>query len=275
MAGGVLILNDGPTNLPAQVRATAPTVIASGSPQAALGEGEMMMWRRDDPSTFQVMRLGGTQATAAASGGSPDWQEIGLPFKRPLLVWRGMSLLQMTIPVLLSAQTADIGTLRASEDVYRALQFIKGCWRTTANGEHGAASELQPPVLKLLSGGYLPFEGESGNWILKDVVWGAGVADRETHMRPWQQELTLTFCEYRADERLSTVSKSGGNHDPHKKLKQKTYVVRHGETLKTIAKKLKIDGGWQALGQAQKPKITDARKVKVGKHLTLRGLYHT
>jgi nucleoid-associated protein YgaU len=46
-------------------------------------------------------------------------------------------------------------------------------------------------------------------------------------------------------------------------------IVKKGWTLKTIAAKYKVPGGWRAIGKIQRPPITDPRKVKTGQHIRM------
>jgi LysM repeat protein len=184
-------------------------------------------------------------------------------------VWQGRTgLLQMNLPIFLWAETQVAYGPRQmggfGEPIYSQtelastasqLKRLQRMWRPADDTE-------APPVLKtsakadLVPYVHLP-------WVLNDVQWGDALADPEG--RRYFQAMVLVLQEYRADEELQTTRLKAGP----KAKRTRTYVVRKGDTLASIAARYHLKNGWRELAASQHPAINDPRQISAGQKLII------
>lgn len=200
--------------------------------------------QRDPPNHGIVAKLGPSIPTPSEGGGG--WEEVTLPKRAAVLVWKGRGLLKLALSVLFD--NFDTGAPVGPE--YATLLAF---WRPDK-------ATTPPSILRLsASGDTIPYAGL--DYVLSGLEWAEGAEANAAGERS-QQILNLTFTEYRPDERLQTVEQA------KKKGHTTTYEVkRDGELLGKIAERFHVKGGAKALGAAQHPPIKDPRHLKHGQKL--------
>lgn len=239
--------------------AVAPR-IASSSLQPITGTGkgvieaapyQITVAMRDPPNHGVTLDL--YEKPPMPAGGGGGWEEIKLPKRSGVLVWRGRELMTQTIEVVIDNVESDSRVFGSASPISTLLRMYRPDKGTS-----------EPPVLVLSGeGNAVPYQ-LGIDWVLSNIEWGDGVADDQAERI--QQVFTLTLTEYREDERLQTVdveeaAKAGL---PGGELFVAVYTWKKGDTLGSIADKYKVKGGWRALGNFQVPKINDPRGGKVG-----------
>jgi hypothetical protein len=195
---------------------------------------------------------------ATPEGGGGGWEEVPLPKRSGVLIWRGRALMTQKVEVIFDGLEDERQVLASA-----AFQTLLRFYRPNSPTKQPAILELSAssdavPARKHFGGGKV--EG----WVLTGMEWGEAVGDEEG----WrvQQALTLTFTEYREDERLQTAAKK-------KELSNVvayTWIVKKaGEPLGAIAERFHVPGGWKALGNFQQPKITDPRTTRKGQLISI------
>jgi LysM repeat protein len=206
------------------------------------------IYERDDPTRSITALLGDTTPTPSNGGGG--WQQVTLPKRSAVTVWQARDqLLQLDVPIVL-------GTMIGGRPLNVDKNDLIHMWRP-------ADATDEPPVVRLKQrGSAVPFTRLS--WVVTDLQWGDAQADNRAQRL--LQKLTVVLTEFRADEEIQTVK-----HAVKKKAKKKAkkHKAKKGETLRKIAAKYQVDGGWQELGQAQVPVLRDPNQVLVGQELLI------
>jgi hypothetical protein len=201
--------------------------------------------------------LGDTPPTPAAGGGG--YEVVPIPGRAPIVVWRHADLYTLSLPIVIDNFVGG----KSVADVVGVLALM---WA-------GPDRTLPPPPVRLRARGWaVPFR--SIEWVISDLTWGD--AEANEHGNRTRQMLTLELTEFNAEQRLgpyfypSPPKKRAAvhrkKHGTTPKSKRKVRVAT-GENLSIVAQRLGLAGGWQALGLAQSPPITDPRAVVVGQEL--------
>jgi hypothetical protein len=206
-------------------------------------------YQRDDTSARVNVWLGDTPPTPSAGGGG--YQVISLPKRSAVTVWQGRDgVLVQDIPVMVLADDTEYGLSTIAQ-----IDPLIKMWRPVDDTE-------APPVIRVTAPrGLIPYS-TLPYWV-SDFTWGAAIGD-ENGDRIMQQ-LVIQVTEYRADEELQTIKLKR----PDATKRQRTYVVRPGDTLTSIAARYKLPNGWRQLGAAQNPQINDPRSLTPGTRLTI------
>lgn len=198
---------------------------------------------RDPPNVAVTARLGDKPPMPSSLGGEGGWEEVALPKRSAVLVWKGRGLLRLAVPILFDR---FIEGRPVAGDYAKLLKM----WRPDSPTE-------EPPVVQISSpGDIVPYANLE--WVVGNPEWGDLRADKGGSRT--LQAFTLNLIEYRADERLQTADAARAT----KTAKQRTYRVERKDLaggLGGIAERLHIPGGWKALGAAQTPKIVDPRYI--------------
>lgn len=195
--------------------------------------------QRDPPHHAVVAKLGPTVPVPSEGGGG--WEEVTLPKRASVLIWRGRGLLKLAFSVLFD--NFSDGKPVAPE--YATLLHF---WRPKKD-------TTPPSVIRVTaSGDTIPYQDL--DYVISSLEWLEAEANEAGERT--QQILGLTLTEYRPDERLKTAEqKKKGKTHPYK-------IKRDGESLGPIADHYHVKGGWKALGAAQHPPIKDPRHTHKG-----------
>lgn len=212
-----------------------------------------------NPSRRVSVLLGDSPPTPR--GGGAIHEVIEIPGRQSIIVWRRADLVVMSLPIVVDN---FVGGKSVKDDV-------DALWAMYAGADHNAAPS---PVRIAAHGWVVPFR--TLHWTVTDFVWGD--AEANSHGNRTRQALTLELTEWNPEVRVGPVkyksvpkkraSKHAKKHGTKTGGKRKVRAVT-GDTLATIAQRLDLTGGWQALGLAQTPPITDPRAVTVGQELRL------
>lgn len=192
------------------------------------------------------------------SGGGGGWDLVALPMRDPPTVWRGRrELIVQSIPIVLGGFATNLPGVDGHEPVQRSRQTLLNMYRPDDPAD-------EPPVVKIDTRGDAVMLQQL-DYVITSLDWGDAEADPET-MERLQQAVTVELTEYVPDVRLTA------KHSAKGKAKGKggmpaVYTVKRGDTLSGIAARYKVKGGWRAIADAQKPRITDPRALKVGQKL--------
>ena len=178
------------------------------------------------------------------------WETVDRPRRIGLVQWDKEDPMQVTLVVLLDKH-AEGGSLRTDLDHLDRM------------AERG--SKDKPPTVVWDTGGMvrhdLTHEPEA-EWVITALDYGAALADdRGVTVR---QSVTVTFTELDADSRLKpmTPAKKRAKRKPKKKgARKKTYTVKAGDTLQSIAaRELGDRRRWTEIRDLNK--IRDPRSIK-------------
>lgn len=207
-------------------------------------------YERDQPANRIAAKLGDAPPTpASASGGglTGDWSIVAMPKRAAVTWWQGRTsgLILMTVPIFLGGPNS--GPVNADRNVLSAMY-------------RPADPTQEPPVIRVLAtGDAVPYQ--QLDWVITAIAWGN--ADGGQDGNRIMQALTVSLLEHRDDEVIQTAAAAAPKH------RAKTYTVKTGDTLKSIAKRFNVKGGWTALAAAQTPPIQDPRQIRVGQRLLI------
>lgn len=214
------------------------------------------MIRSEDRTLRCRAWLGADTPTPAGGGGGHEI--VAIPGRKPVLVWRKADLLVMTLPILIDAHADD-------DTVAGEYAGLVRMWRPLS-------PEDEPPPVKVeADGDSVPFTHLT--WRVTGLEWGAALANEAGNRS--RQEFTVTLTEDNPEVLLGAANGgSGAKRRAAKKGQRRaalpaTHTVKAGETLAGLATKYKIPGGWRALGERQRPPITDPRDLRKGMVLSL------
>jgi len=137
---------------------------------------------------------------------------------------------------------------------YGGLQFSKSTWRAYGGAKYASTADKATRAEQIK--------------IAEKVLKGQGIG-----AWPVCGKKAGSTTKYKA---ASTAAKkaaarkaTGRKAVTSAKASGKTYVVRSGDTLATIASKYHVKGGWKALYQLNKSKIDNPNAIFVGQRLAL------
>lgn len=241
MTGGVRI----GANTLASKRAAARAGVRSGNSTVDVVPSspyQVTITQRDTPHHSVEATLYDRPPTPTEGGGG--WEEVPLPKRGAVLIWRGRGLMKLSFSVVFDAFADESSVI---DGAYTTLLRF---WRPEGgNTKHDYATD-EPSVLKLnAKGDVIPYRNLA--WVISSLEWGEGQGDEDGQRT--QQVLVLTFTEYRADERLKAAAAK----------RTKPYTWQKGDTLAKVAERHHTSAA--ALGALQKPPVSDGRHYKAGK----------
>lgn len=183
------------------------------------------------------------EAVPTPEGGGGGYENVTMPKAGSVTVWRNKPDLTLSFEMIFSK-------FISGESV---MGDVTTLWRMFSPED----PTTPPPVVKINAAGTLaPFEAV--DWWISGLEWG----DAEANFAGERalQRMTVSLTEYRPDVRLTRTNRHQW---------PAMVIVKKGWTLKTIAKKYKVPGGWRAIGKIQSRPITDPRKVKTGQHIRM------
>jgi hypothetical protein len=222
----------------------APTIITQpGGPAVVYGASPVWHIRiseRDGDATA-LGYLG--EAVPTPEGGGGGYENVAMPKQGGVTVWRGKPDLTYSFEIIFSKFITD-------ESV---MDDVTTLWRMYSPAD----STTPPPVVKFNASGTLaPFEAV--DWWIDSLEWGDAEANQ--YGERTLQRMTVHLTEYRADAQIVRTTRHQW---------PAMVIVKKGWTLKTIASRYKVPGGWRAIGKIQNPPINDPRKVKTGQHIRM------
>lgn len=213
---------------------------------------------RDPPNHAITAELDDKPPVVKLPNGS-GWEEVPLPKRKSVSIWKAAGLLQLAIPIIFDAPLhAHIaGSFAEAHPVGPAYQTLLHMWRPVVSTD-------EPPVVQVASpGDIVPYT--ELDYVVEDLEWGESLADEQGQRI--RQHFVVTLKEHNADERLETADEAR-----HRSGKQRLYRVQkrdlvHG--LMGIAQRFHVRGGWKALGLLQHPQIHEPKRIKVGQVLVI------
>jgi hypothetical protein len=199
--------------------------------------------RCKNPALELAVRLG--PGEVVPSGGVGGAEAIELPHNRSAVHWETHPPLALTLPLLFDGHQKDLNV----EDELADL-------RRLARAEPGAR---RPP--SVVVEGPIPLSGTA--WLINGLEYGACIR-RESDDKRTRQVVTVQLIE---DREVEDVIKRTRRRPA--RTSGRTHTVKRGETLRSIAAKHKVKGGWRALAKLQRPPIRDPRTLDVGDRLRL------
>jgi hypothetical protein len=203
--------------------------------------------------------------------GYGGWSRVARPHRKALTEWVGRDSVSIQIEFLVDTVDDDTpGTGVFVENQCRDLESIGGVESTDPEPPLCRLSSTPAP---LMPHGY--HRATHVKWFLDTLAWDA---DQTIYNRAGNRVRaagTLTMTQFVEDTRLQGLSaskrrKTNRGSTKRSGSKKKTYVVKPGDTLSSIAAKKSIYGDsskWHAIARANK--IRDPRHLKVGTRLRI------
>lgn len=155
-------------------------------------------------------------ARPTLSGGAGGWDEVQLPKRGAVSVWRGRPAYTLTIEVMLDRFRSG-GNIEGDIDKLEAMSVAQP-------GSRANEPFTPPPPIRVE--GAIP-KAEL-RWIIDSIEWGAAEWSEAGHRT--RQLVTLTLMEYREGSRFGIKPKGG-------KPRTRGYRVKRTDTLAKIARK--------------------------------------
>lgn len=183
------------------------------------------------------------EAVPTPEGGGGGYENVDMPKADGVTVWRNRPVLTYSFEIIFSKFLTE-------ESV---MDDVTTLWRMFSPAE----ASTPPPVVRFNAAGkLLPFENV--DWWIDNLEWGDAEANNDGDRS--LQRLTVHLTQYLPDVQITRTKRHQW---------PAMVVVKKGWTLKTIASKYKVPGGWRAIGKIQSKPITDPRKVKTGQHIRM------
>jgi nucleoid-associated protein YgaU len=161
---------------------------------------------------------------------------------------------------------------------YGGLQFTLGTWHAfggsgnPANASRATQIAVAEKVLASQGWGAWPAcSAKLGLYGHSGAVSGASSTSSSSSSSSSTSHVSSTSSVHSSSTVRSSSSSthSAPRHVAHVKLSGKTYTVRSGDTLATIATKLHTRGGWQRLADANASTVTNPNLIYPGQKLHL------
>lgn len=212
----------------------------------------------DDPPGNVTALLGMERPDVSAGYGG--WEEVERPRRSTVTSWKGQPARRLSLSILLD----NLVEGRSIEGDIRRLE------RMALPRPDGP-----PPTVTLAAvGGVIPWK--SATWVIDGIAWGDALMN--SHGNRVRQAATITFLQYVSDELLQASpakkrrkqkrDRDGAVHGVRVSAKKKRYVVKRGQTLRSIAaKELGNSKYWTVIADLNN--LRDPRSIKVGQTLRL------
>lgn len=231
----------GANTLDSKRAAAAHAAILTDSPAATV-PFQVTIAQRDPPQHAVSLLMHDKPPVPSEGGGG--WEEVSLPRRPAVLIWKGRGLMKLAFSVVIDRMVEDVSVY---DSAFRTLCHF---WRPEGQKD---SDTVEPSVLTLDSvGDVVPYKNL--HWVLENLEWGEAQANDEGVRT--QQILMLNFTEFRADVRLKPSSTK-------KAPRTQPYKWKKGDTLQKVAEHYGTTAA--ALGALQKPPIKDGRKLIPGK----------
>ena len=207
-------------------------------------------------------------APVTPTGGYGGWERIARPRRKALTEWQGNEGLSFDLTFVFDAIRDDYGA--GVEPTCASLDLL------------GGIGEGEPALCRIHSdpAGLIPY-GFGRNpdklWFVESINWDGDETVYNNVGNRVQVTGSIVLTEYIKDERLeeqSSVARRKAKKKPTKKgkgkkgAKNKTYIVKRGDSLTSIAaRKLGSASRWREIGKLNG--IRDPKNIKVGQRLKL------
>jgi nucleoid-associated protein YgaU len=236
---------------------------ADALPEMLSSVGIFTMEEEDPPrkQKAEVFTAYMTKAPIVVAGYG-GWSRVARPRKKAITEWVGRDSISIQIEFLIDS--FDEGTGLWVEESCRSLESLAGV----------ESDDPEPPLCILTSvpealmpHGY--HRASHVRWFVDTITWDADAIIYNNAGNRTRAAGTLTVTQFVEDSRLEAIG-SKGKGKGRGKGKKKSYIVKPGDTLSTIAARKDIYGNphkWPRIAKANH--IRDPKKLKVGRKLKI------
>jgi hypothetical protein len=261
--GGTIVDVAEPTTLGQRSGPTTGTRASALSPEL----GWARLEADDDPKMSLLCELG--DAFPAITQGYGGWDEVDRPHNVSLTTWRGFKPTGIDLPLMLD-QWALGTSVETAVDVLEALAG-RGRLRTNA----AAGGYAQPPLLIVHTAGVMPYDAHGfpdERWVITNLDWNEDDTITNDAGNRVRAPVTVSLLQYVADTRLADQALALRELLQSRRAKRgtarRTYTVRQGETLVSIARtQLGDPGRWVEIVKLNH--LRDPRAVKPGARIRI------
>ena len=209
------------------------------------GPGQLAIWAPDLNSGL-VIGLG--EGTAVMSGGVGGWQGVEREGRSEYPSWNTLPARRLTVPILIDG-------LQINYNMEGVIWALEAMGRPPSGSPRGTP----PPTLEV--GGMVP--GTDRRWVMSGLDWGAAVWRGLVRVRQYG---SIEFMEASSVDLVTVRSK---------KAPTRTYTVKKGDTLGSIARKRmgaktksQINKAIHRIKKAN-PKVRSSKSLKAGMKIKL------
>jgi hypothetical protein len=183
------------------------------------------------------------------TNGYGGWSVVQRPQRKSLTNWEGHAPFQMELDLFLSEVFKD----KSVEDGIRKLERMAVV--------DTSLDPNRPPVVRV-HGDSLPSVAKDLGWVIQDLAWGKTIRSVD-HGHRIQQQVTLSLLEHISGGLVKESGiKPGGGLQPQ----YRTYTIKKGDTLQSIAKKLLgKEKRWQEIARLNN--LHNPRNLPTGKKI--------
>jgi LysM repeat protein len=179
------------------------------------------------------------------AGGYGNWEIITRPHRQSLTNYIGHSPFTMSLDLMLFE---DLQNETSIEKKFKDLERMS---RPSTD-----LNPVRPPIIRL-TGHMIPHTDIP--WVIQDMQWGLTRRRLGSPFHRYLQQVTLSLLEHVAGADVEQNKVQPGHGAP----KYRMYIVKHGDTLQSIAKKLLgTTKRWKEIARLNR--IHDPRHLTVG-----------
>jgi hypothetical protein len=245
-----------------------PTTIGTKRPAAVSGHrassvvpprGWVRLEAEVDEALALLCRLG--DGNVDLTSGVGGWEEVDRPGRTPISRWRHRVSLRVDVPLWIAS--ADRTSIEPQIEVLTALAGRGPRW-----------VEAEPPHLIFDTGGVSPWDAQTYPdqlWVIDALSWGTNLLYNSAGNR-YRQDVTVTLLQFVDDVAIPDQSLAKRRQTRGKFKVPKTYHVKKGDTLVSIARReLGSVDRWLEIRKLNPGARTDPRvELKPGTVLRLR-----
>lgn len=190
--------------------------------------------------------LGATNPILA--NGYGGWSIVTRPQKKAMTNWDGHQPFQLVFEIWFSEVARD-------KSIEGAIKSLSRMARVDSDLDPN-----RPPQVRI-HGDAFDQTMKNIAWVIQNLEWGKTIRS-ENHGFRIQQQCTVTLLEHVTGGLVNESNVKPGQHQP----KYRTYTIKKGDTLQSIAKKLLGKASrWQEIARLNN--IHDPRNLKVGRKI--------
>lgn len=215
------------------VASAEPTAIGTKRPSAVSGHraasivpplGWVRLEAEVDEALALLCRLG--EGNVDMTQGVGGWDEVDRPGRTPISRWRHRVALKVDVPLWIAS--TDRTSIEPQIQVLTALAGRGPRW-----------VEAEPPHLIFDTAGVSPWDAQTYPdqlWVIDQLAWGTSVLHNHAGNR-YRQDATVTLLQFIDDVAIPDQSLAKRRQTRGKIKVPKTYRVKKGDTLVSIARK--------------------------------------